>query len=327
MRIWVLAFAAAYTPGPREVSAPAVATLRSCDLDWWREAAKEPRRAWLVSGAEPAHHAKKPVQYDAPLDHAPLAVLDTQDGDVLLADLRASVMIARWSPVSALGRVVRAEVSVSPEPRAAGDESLRILPGYRIGDEGHAWIEVGAAGTPVDGFQIHGFIPATATSWFWEEAEPAPLRTFALPREIVLRRAPTASAPIVAVVAAGTRATARPDESGWLSVTAMGTHVIASGYAQAWFTAPTTIDLDASDAPPPEPLPSPYGPGTCLFDGPDGSAVGVVRGRLDVVPIAADAPGWFALDIATAWGDVRLYTDRAPGRRANALANDPAIRD
>ena len=300
---------------------------RTCDLDWWREAAKEPRRAWLVSGAPPQHHAKKPVQHDAPLDHAPLAVLDTQEGDVLLADLRASVMIARWSPVSALGRVVRAEVTVSPEPHTAGDESLRILPGYRIGDETHDWIEIGATGSPVDGFQIHGFIPATATSWFWEESEPAPLRTFPLPKEIVIRRAPTESAPIVAVVAAGTPATARPDESGWIVVTALGAHVIATGYVQRWTAPAAPNELEATDAPPPEPPPSPYGPGTCLFDGPDGSAVGVVRGRLDVAPIAADAPGWFALDIATAWGDVRLYTDRAPGHRMNALANDPAIRD
>ena len=103
--------------------------------------------------------------------------------------------------------------------------------------------------------------------------------------------------------------------------------MIATGYVQRWTAPAAPNELEATDAPPPEPPPSPYGPGTCLFDGPDGSAVGVVRGRLDVAPIAADAPGWFALDIATAWGDVRLYTDRAPGRRANALANDPAIRD
>ncbi len=297
---------------------------RGCDLDWWREAEKEPRRAWLVSGAPPAHHVPKPVQHDAPLDHAPLAVIDTQDGDVLLADLRSNVMIARWSPLTALALVVRSEVAVSPQPREAGDESLRIQPGFRVAEAAGDWIEVG--GRPIEGFQIAGFIPAAATSWFWEESEPALLRTFALPAEVVIRHAPTDSAPIVAVVAGGTRATARPDSSGWLAIAALGTHVIASGYAKAWPTAPTTPDLDASDAAAPEPPPSLYAPGTCLFDGPHGSAVGVVRGRLDTAPIPADEPGWFALDIATAWGDVRLYTDRAPGTRRNELASDPAVR-
>lgn len=322
MRAWIVVVAAGCAP--QAPASPQVAALeRGCDTDWWREAEKEPRRAWLVSGAPPAHHRPKPVQHDAPLDHAPLAVLDTQEGDVLLADLRSSVMIARWSPLSALARVVHAEISVSPQPRAAGDESLRILPGFRVADDAGEWIEVG--GHPIDGFQIQGYIPGGSTGWFWDEPPASSLRTFVLPAEIVIRHAPTESAPIVAVVDAGTHATARPDGSGWFAITALGAHVIASGYAKAWPRAPTSPELDESDAPPPEPPPSTYGPGTCLFDGPGGSPVGVVRGRLDAAPLPSDVPGWFSLDISTAWGDVRLYTDRAPGRRINSLANDVAI--
>jgi hypothetical protein len=212
---------------------------------------------------------------------------------------------------------------VSPQPREPGDESLRIEPGFRVPDATGEWIEVG--GRPIEGFQIQGFVPASSTSWFWEESDPARLRTFALPAEVVIRHAPTDSAPIVAVVAGGTRAIARPDSSGWLAITALGTHLIASGYARAWPTAPTTPEI-GNDAASFEPPPSLYAPGTCLFDGPHGSAVGVVRGRLDTAPIPADEPGWFALDIATAWGDVRLYTDRAPGtRRVNSLSDQPAI--
>ena len=219
-------------------------------------------------------------------------------------------MIARWSPASALALVVRTEVSVSPEPRADGDDSLRILPGFRVPDEAAEWIEIGST----EGFQIQGFIPKSSIGTFWEDSAPASLRTFALPAEIVIRHAPTESAPSGAVVDAGPRVAARPESSGWLEGTALGAHVIASGYAKAWPAAPMSPELDASDAPPPEPPPSPYGPGTCLFDGPDGNAVGVVRGNLDTAPIPADVPGWFALDVATAWGDVRLFTDRAPAR-------------
>jgi len=281
--------------------------VRPCDRAWWLQPTT--RRAWLASNAPPAHHVeRRALAADAPFDHAPLAVLDTALGDAWLADLHGPAIVARWAPVSALARAITSDVLVSPEPGTPGDDALRLLPGLRVAGDG-AWLEVGE----VEGIQLRGWIPAASTGPIWDEPAPVALQTVALPAPLELHRAPTAASPIAAVLAAGVPVTAHP-EGTWQLVTAIAPHAIATGYAR---DAPM-IDMALPAAPAPIAATSPaYGPGTCLYDAPGGDAVGVVRGRLDAAPMPTDEPGWFAVELATAFGDQRLFTDRAPRPRVD----------
>lgn len=256
------------------------------------------KRAWLASTAPADHHRSPALRGDAPYDHAPLAVLDTALDDAWLADIHGPAIVARWAPVSALARAITSDVLVSPVPGAPGDDSLRLLPGLRVAGDG-AWLEVG----DVDGIQLRGWIPEASTGPMWDEPAPVATRA-ALPSAVELHRAPTNASPVVAVVAAGTPATSHA-ENGWHAITAIAPHAIASGYAKI---APVAHEADP-------PLPSIGEPSTCLYDAPNGDAVGVVRGRLDSPPLPTDEAGWFSVDVSTAFGDQRLFVDHVPRPR------------
>lgn len=234
---------------------------------------------------------------DAPYAYMPLAVLDTADDDVLLADTHGPVIVARWAPISALARAIASDVMVSPSPGAPGDESLRLLPGLRIDGDG-AWLPVG----DVEGISMRGFVPATSTGVSWEEATPLGLRTAPARAPIELHRASTEASPIVAVISAGVQIAVRP-ERGWQVVTASTRHAIAIGYA-------LDVQRDAEDERPRMHADTTYPVGSCLYDAPGGAAVGVVNGYVDAPPMPSDEPGWFTLDIATAFGRQKLFTDR-----------------
>jgi hypothetical protein len=305
-----------------------------CDPARWIQAATTTHRAWLVSAAPSLRHRGRAVDPEANLAEAPLAVIDFEDDDVLLADIRPGAIVARWSPRTALGRAVIRETPVSARARVAGDPRVRVTAGYPLAAGGRDWIAV----APAEGVSITGWVPAATRGTIWEDAAPPPARVDH--DALTVLREPQEEAAVVAGIAAGAARRVIGTKAiggGWYEATIITTRAAIHGFVRPPPARPPIPPSPASSPSPASPAspasPSsagsedaqeidlvtparmPYPVGTCLRERPNGAIVGMIRGPLDVTPVRASGR-WYAVVVPTVWGAVTLYVDGPPARPA-----------
>jgi len=302
---------------PRRSPAPVIAKP-TCSPAAWRQAAESTQRAWLVSLDPPHTHPAAPIGRHAQYHRIPVTVIETDGEDVLIATSTPGAIVTRWVPTSALGRAAMAPASVSPAPGATPDPAVRIGIGYKLPASGDAWPSVRHSAAEITGLELFGVVPVELRGVVWDEPRRNDTRR-GWHHAGVIRSAPRADAPILAKVTYEAEIDIRGHHNNWFEVTARTAHAAVDGY------------LERPPPPPPRPsrpgsyefsdesiegelvVPaSPLAAGTCLYDAPNGNAVGMILGHQPAEPRPASRPGWVQLELATLWGGVTYFTDALP---------------
>lgn len=211
--------------------------------------------------------------------------------DVLLASVVDGIVVARWSPTTALGAVTTAEALLSPARGAPGDRAIRVRAGAPVTDTAGGELAVHARGR----ITVDGFVPARVRGRVWTAPEPL---TWTLSHgDYIVRAAPDASAPIRARLH-DAFVKVRGGTAAWFEVTATDGIVEVDGFVARPPPSRAEVD-DAAEEDAPE---TQIAVGTCLYDAPDGHPAGAVVGYVAQPPRPAASAGWQALRVDTAWG-------------------------
>ncbi len=270
----------------------------ACDTAYWYEAENAPQRAWLLAHAE-----------------APVVVVDRRGDLVRVGTASHGAFVTQWVPVSALGRAVIEPVLASARPHGAEQPAVRILPGYPLPVNRDGWVALGLGDR--FGVAVAGYVPASARGVIWtmgpaKKSEHVPWHWTATIREL--------PAPDGAIRATITRAAdiyGTGTNAAFYVVTAKSPYVEVDGFIERPPPPPpqprreyefSEIELDGGEVP--EEPPTPFPSGTCLYDRPHGSVVGMITGNQPVEYAAAG--DWQRLRFTTPWGDATYFTDRRP---------------
>jgi len=298
----------------RPVAHVADVAIRSCDDAAWHTAAASRQRAWVSSLAAPRAHPNAAIGRSPRYAEIPATVVEIDGEDVQIATVWPNLIVTRWLPVSALGRVAIREGTVSPAPGSPPDPAIRIRVGAKLPASDAAWLAV----SPADGISFAGVVPASVRGLTWD-APAAVDHGRPWHHAGTIRVEPRSDAAIRATVTDAAAIEIRGERAGWFEITAR--------------TASSEVDGYIERPPPPPPPPrSRYGnyefsddviegelisgpnrwsAGTCLYDRPGGTVVGMILADQPGVSKPA-VEGWFELKLSTLWGFVSYYTDAPP---------------
>jgi len=277
--------ASAAPPTPASKAGP---RWPGCDVSI---ATSSSRRAWLRGAADPA------------------TVLEVRDDRVQVGYVATGLVVTRWVPRSELRRVVSLPTAISHRPGGPPDEGVFVLPGFPVEPVTTPWVPVTASSL----VPVEGFVPTSATAWFYEQAPAAPDPT--TDQEIRVRTAPRADAPERAVLQRGAKVRIGAEVApGWFAVTGSGAFTRVSGFAVSPPPAPLRRhgSFDFSDIEIEGRLVSPSAPvGTCLRETPGGAIAGAIIGPTLTTPVTN---GGTMITVDAPWGKATYYVDPPPRR-------------
>jgi hypothetical protein len=289
---------------------------RSCDRQAWQDAAASTQRAWVSALAPPHAHPVAPIGRWPRIDAVPTTVVELAGEDVQIATVRPQLIVTRWLPVSALGRAAITWAAVSPRAGGPPDPAVRIRIGAKLPASEAAWLAV----SPDDGLAFAGFVPSSVRGTIWDVAPAIVDGQVTSHLTGPIRAAPRADAAVRATVAWKAAITVHGEHAGWFEVTARTDGAEVDGY------------IERPPPPPPQPPgryefsddliegelvtpPNRWAAGSCLYDRPNGAAVGMILADSpgDAKPAPRQAiDGWSALEVTTPWGRVTYYLDASP---------------
>jgi hypothetical protein len=273
-----------------------------CDPAWWQEAARSTQRAWLASGTmAPVHHRELPVPG---VEHALVAVVESDGEDVLVASVTRGLIVARWAPVTALAPVVIAEAAVSARSGGVPDPAVRVLPGYPLELDG------GRISGEVEGMTIAGSVAAADRTRIFDARPELHVRMFGLAGPI--HAEPRADAPVRATIGKQVRFEVGARHGEWVAITARTPYATVEGFILPPPPPPPQPPSDSAEIDMTDDRPKLPG-GACLYDFPGGRVVGMT---LDLLPFEdrklAATPGWSRIALPTRWGTVAYHTNEQP---------------